>query len=164
MKITERLKVEHGIFLRQLHHVEVLLKRHAEPAELAAAVDVIAAADEYHAAIEDIVVYPALAEVLGADADPLRKMAADHARVKDLVETIRSGAFDEATVSTYVNTFRDHMEREIHRIFPLVDEAVPEERLAEASRWDVEHVFDEAGESALWLEKLSVERPEPAAR
>ena len=156
MKLTDRLKVEHGVFLRQIRTLESLLSQHVHPAVLASAVETIATAEEYHSAIEDRLLYPLLAEALGADSEPLVLMAADHARLKELVETIRSGEFDEDTISTYVKTMRGHMEKEIHKVFNVAEQVIKEEKLA--SSWEEEHIFEEAGQSALWLSKLGVGR------
>lgn len=154
MKITERLKVEHGVFLLQLRHLEGLLRRHAHPAVLAAAVETIATAEEHHSLIEDRVLYPALTETVGPDVPPLREIQADHQRIRTLVQTIRSGAFDEAVVSRFIETLREHMEREIHETFALVDEVISAERLASMCNWDVEHVFEESGHGAIWEGRL----------
>ena len=156
MKLTDRLKVEHGVFLRQLRSLEALLKEHPHPAVLASAVETIATAEEYHSAIEDRLLYPLLSEALGSDSAPLLQMATDHARLKQLVETIRSGEFDEDTITTYVKTMRTHMEKEIHNVFNVAERVINEEKLA--SSWDEEHIFEEAGQSALWLKKLGVDR------
>jgi hemerythrin-like domain-containing protein len=156
MKLTDRLKVEHGVFLRQLRALETLLKEHPHPAVLASAVETIATAEEYHSAIEDRLLYPLLAEALGADFEGLLQMGADHAHLKKLVETVRSGEFDEGTISEYIGTMRVHMEKEIHKVFRMAEQVITEEKLA--SSWDEEHIFEEAGQGALWLRKLGADR------
>ena len=76
MKITDRLKVEHGVFLQQLRYLERLVVERA-PAEIVrGALEAIVEAEARHSSIEDRVLYPALASQLGPDAPPLQ-MAAD---------------------------------------------------------------------------------------
>jgi len=156
MKLTDRLKVEHGVFLRQLRALETLLKEHPHPAVLASAVETIATAEEYHSAIEDRLLYPLLAEALGADSEALVQMGADHAQLKKLVDTVRSGEFDEKTISDYIVTMRVHMEKEIHKVFRMAEQVITEDKLA--SSWEEEHIFEETGQSALWLRKLGADR------
>ena len=142
MKITDRLKVEHGVFLRQLRYLEYLLEYDAPKAALAVAVETVARAEEHHTTIEDRLLYPALTKVLGEDFAPLRELNQEHEHIRLLVGKIRSGEFDEDTVHRLVDGLRVHMEREIHQIFPLVEEILPEERLTSLSNWEAEHVLE----------------------
>ena len=149
MKITDRLKVEHGVFLRQLRYLEHLLEYDAPSAALAVAVETISRAEEHHTTIEDRLLYPALTKVLGEDFPPWRELEDDHKHIRQLVGKIRSGDFDGDTVHRLVQALRVHMEREIHQVFPLVEEILSEERLIALSNWDTEHVLEalESGES-----------------
>jgi hemerythrin-like domain-containing protein len=72
------------------------------------------------------------------------------------VDTVRSGDFDDATIETYVKTMRAHMETEIHKVFKVAEQVLQEDKLA--SSWEEEHIFEEVGQSALWLTKLGVDR------
>jgi hemerythrin-like domain-containing protein len=148
VKLTDRLKVEHGVFLRQLRYLGQLLDHDAPPAVLSAAVETIARAEEHHSAIEDRLLYPELARVLGEDCPPLRELDADHQQIRRLVGKVRSGDFDADTVHRLLHALRAHMEREIHQVFPLVEEVFSEEKLAALSNWDSEHVLEalESGE------------------
>jgi hemerythrin-like domain-containing protein len=143
MKITDRLKVEHGVFLRQLRYLEQLLEQDAPKPVLATAVETIARAEEHHTMIEDRLLYPELAKVFGEDLPALRELADEHDQVRRLVATIRSGDFSAGDVHRLVKTLRVHLEREIHQIFPLVEEILPAERLVSLSNWDSEHVLEE---------------------
>jgi hypothetical protein len=78
MKVTDRLKVEHGIFLRQLRYLEHLLSSHSPKTALATAVETICRAEEQHAALEDRVLYPALTKLLGEDHPALQRLNEDH--------------------------------------------------------------------------------------
>lgn len=153
MKITDRLKVEHGVFLLQLRYLEELLRRHAPPATLVAAVETIAIAEENHSLIEDRVLYPALATALGSDLPVLKQIEEDHRESKELVARIRAGDTDEATVRAWVERLRTHMEREIHATFVLIEETIALERLVSMCNWETEHIYGEMGKRSAWVEK-----------
>jgi hemerythrin-like domain-containing protein len=152
MKITDRLKVEHGVFLHQLKTLERLVLAGVSPDTVAAAAAMIASAEEHHAEVEDRILYPALEKVLGKDSRPLLAVAAEHVRVRDLAERIQAGDRTQAAVMSYVEALRKHLEREIHAIFPLAEEVLSAEDLNGLSNWDVEHIHDEAGQPR-WVEK-----------
>ena len=142
MKITERLKVEHGVFLFQLDHLEKLVQSQAPTQILKAVVEAIASAEEHHTAIEDRLLFPALAKAVGRELPLLVKSGQEHHEVKNLVDLIRSGSFDEVTVTSFVELMRKHLEREIHDVFTLVEEMIPTEQLVSMSNWDVEHLYE----------------------
>ena len=142
MKITERLKVEHGVFLFQLDHLEKLVRSQAPPQILKAVVEAIASAEEHHTEIEDRPLFPALAKAAGRELPLLVKSGQEHHEVKNLVDLIRSGSFDEVTVTSFVELMRKHLEREIHDVFTLVEEMIPTEQLVSMSNWDVEHLYE----------------------
>jgi hemerythrin-like domain-containing protein len=148
MKITDRLKVEHGVFLRQLRYLDELLAAAVSKPVLAAAVETIARAEEHHTEIEDRLLYPELARVFGEDLAALRELAREHEEVRRLVAVVRSGDFREEDVRRLVQALRVHMEREIHQIFPLVEEVLPPERLAALSSWEAEHVVESLRDEA----------------
>ncbi len=148
MKVTDRLKVEHGIFLRQLRYLEQLLSLHAPKPALATAVETICRAEEQHAALEDRVLYPELTKLLGADHPALLRLGEDHGAIRRMLGLIRSGDVEEESIRSLVHLLRDHMEREIHQIFPLAEELLSEETLSTLSNWNAEHVREalESGE------------------
>src|SRR5262245_1228900 len=94
MKITDRLKVEHGVFLVQLRVLEQMVEQRAPAAALAAAIETIAQAETHHAALEDRLLYPALVEKVGPDAPPLRTIRTDHQRIQELLDGIRKSQAD----------------------------------------------------------------------
>ena len=63
MKITDRLKAEHGVFLCQLDHLQDLVRREASLEVLEAVAETIASAEERHV-ITVMVVVTALGVVL----------------------------------------------------------------------------------------------------
>ena len=54
----------------------------------------------------------------------------------------------------FVRTLRDHMEREIHDVFVLAESVLPEAELHSMCNWDVQHIFEESGNEALFLERM----------
>ena len=140
MKITDRLKAEHGVFLGQLDHLQDLVRREASLEVLEAVAETIASVEERHARVEDRVLYPALAGVMGGKSPVLQRWRAAHDELRQLVARMRSGGFDESTVDAFAERLRDHMEREIHDVFALAEEVLSEERLTEMSSWEVDHI------------------------
>lgn len=153
MRITDRLKAEHGVFLRQLRTLERLLAEGAPAEVLAAAVAVIAEAEEHHSELEDRVLYPALVRVLGAEEATLQGVAREHLRLRALKSAIVSGPFDPKDVADYARLGREHFEHEIHGVFVLAEEWIGDEELERMANWNVDHTFEELGRPAPWKEK-----------
>ena len=154
MKLTDRLKVEHGVFLRQLAYLDALCAAEAPAVALRAVVEAITAAEEQHALVEERTLYPVLEEVLGAGAPPLAVAAAEHREVAALAQRVRQDGFTIADVAAFAATLRRHLEREIHDVFRIAEEILTEDRLASLCNWEEEHVFDVVGQRAKWLENL----------
>ena len=153
MRITDRLKAEHGVFLRQLKTLEQLREEGAPAAALAAVVAAIADAEEHHSALEDRVLYPALVRVLGAEEATLQAVAREHAQLRELSSTILSGRFEGKDVADYARLAREHFEHEIHGVFVLAEEWIGDEELERMANWNVDHTFEEMGRPAPWKEK-----------
>ena len=154
MKITERLKAEHGILLILLDHLDDVLRRRAGREAMQATVDAIAAAEEEHALLEDKLLFGLLAESLHPECPTLTALQEDHRHIGHIAQQVRLGAFDEEMVRGYSSRLRQHIERETHYFFPLVEELVAEDALATLGNWDEEHVLRQVrrGPSAdLWL-------------
>ena len=154
MKITDRLKVEHGVFLVQLRHLEQMVAKRAPAAALAAAIETIAQAEAHHSALEDRLLYPAMAEKVGPDAAPLLRIKSDHQQIQEQLDAIRAGGADAQKTTELVKTLRDHMEREIHDVFVLAERVIPEAALSSMCNWDVQHIFEESGNEALFMERM----------
>ena len=159
MKITERLKAEHGVFLSQLDHLQGLVRNKATREVLKAVVETIASAEEHHSRIEDRLLYPALVKAIGRESALLRKSGAEHAKVHELVAQIRAGSFDEATVTAFVEVMGKHLEREIHDVFGLADDMLPEEQLVSMTNWNVEHLYEANAKRQPWAEGCLGEQP-----
>jgi hypothetical protein len=153
MKLTDRLKVEHGVFLKQLAFLEGLVKLGAPPNLLAAVAETIALAEEDHSQLEGRLLYPLLEKAVGSDYGPLRQVAKDHADLSALVERVRGGAPSAELVLELVNLMRDHLEREIHGLFALAEEWIPAERLEALCNWEEEHLYESLGRRLEWAER-----------
>jgi hypothetical protein len=153
MKLTDRLKVEHGIFLKQLAFLEGLVKLSAPPPLLSIVAEAIVAAEEEHSQLEDRLLYPELMKAVGKDFGPLQQVAEDHQAIAALVARMRAGECDPALATELIRLMRAHLEREIHGLFALADEWIPAERLEELCRWDEEHVYEKLGRRAEWVER-----------
>jgi hemerythrin-like domain-containing protein len=154
MKITERLKAEHGVLLILLDHLDRLLNQRAGRETLQATVDAISTAEEEHGRIEDRLLFGLLAESLRPEHPALLALREDHRQIKYLARQICLGVFDEEMVRAYSRRLREHIERETHYFFPLVEELISEVALTRFGNWDEEHVLREARRAPsaeLWL-------------
>ena len=152
MKITERLKAEHGIFLYQLDRLQELARAKAPLPILAAVVETIASAEDHHAMIEDRVLYPALIAANGGEFPLLRTARVEHVELRRLGARIRANDFNEHTVSAFAALLRGHLEREIHGLFALAEELLPQEALTALANWDADHLREAVGVSRPWAE------------
>jgi len=153
MKLTDRLKIEHGIFLKQLAFLEGLVELGAPSTLLAVVAETIVLAEEDHSQLEGRLLYPLLEKAVGSDYGPLRLVAQDHAAIAGLVARLRGGEVDARLVLELVNLMRDHMEREIHGLFALAEEWIPAERLEALCNWDEEHLYESLGRRREWVER-----------
>ena len=152
MRITDRLKAEHGVFLKQLKALERLLQQGAPKEQLAAVVAVIAEAEEHHSELEDRVLYPALARIVGAGEPRLAAIAREHERLRALKSAIGGGGFTPEDVAEYAHAAREHFEHEIHGVFVLAEELIGDEELSRMANWNVDHTYEELGKKAPWRE------------
>jgi hypothetical protein len=159
MKLTDRLKVEHGIFLKQLSFLEGLVKLAAPIPLLVAVAETIITAEEDHSQLEGRALYPLLEKAVGSDYAPLRQVAQDHAEIASLVARIRGGEQNEKRILELVQLMRDHLEREIHGLFALADEWIPAERLEALCNWEEEHLYESLGRRMEWMQRWLKETP-----
>ena len=152
MRITDRLKAEHGVFLRQLKALERLQQQGAPKEQLAAVVSVIAEAEEHHSELEGRVLYPALAKIVGADERRLVAVSREHERLRELKAKIAGGGFAPADVAEYARAAREHFEHEIHGLFVLAEELLDDAELSRMANWNVDHTYEETGRKAPWQE------------
>ena len=149
MKVTERLKVEHGVYLLQLRHLEALLDAQAPAEALKAVVQAIAMAEDQHSRLEDTVLYPELAKIVGTEFAPLAQVKEDHQKLAELSGRAASSG-EPAHVREFVDLLRAHLEREIHSLFALAEEVLPAELLQSLGNWQEEHIYREVGQPAPW--------------
>jgi len=153
MKLTDRLKVEHGVFLKQLSFLEGLVKLGADPSVLAIAAETIITAEEDHSQIEGRVLYPELEKAVGSNFGPLKQVAQEHADLAALVARLRAGKVDATLAMELVTRLRAHLEWEIHGLFALAEEWIPAERLEGLVSWDEEHLYESMGRRKEWVER-----------
>ena len=149
MRLTDRLKVEHGVYLLQLRHLEELLAAQASEEAVAAALTTIVIAEEHHSRLEDAVLYPQLAQRIGPDSPVLVEVRREHERLHDLAAAARlHGRADDA--AAFVVALREHLEHEIHHLFPLAEELLSEALLASLGNWQEDHIRQELGRPESW--------------
>ena len=153
MKITDRLKVEHGVFLKQLAFLEGLVKLDAPSRLLAVVAEAIVMAEEDHSQIEGRILYPELEKAVGKESSALRQVAEDHTAIAAVVKRVRAGENDPKTILEFVRLMREHLEREIHGMFALAEEFIPTERLEKLSNWEEELVYESVGRRMEWMER-----------
>jgi hemerythrin-like domain-containing protein len=149
MKITERLKVEHGVYLLQLRHLEALIDAQAPAEVLKAVVRVIAMAEDQHSKLEDNVLYPELAKVVGDGFAPLVQVRDDHRLLAELSSRAAASG-DPAEAKAFIDLLRGHLEREIHNLFALAEEVLSADLLRSLGNWQEEHIYREMGQPAPW--------------
>jgi hypothetical protein len=154
MKLTERLKVEHGIFLKQLALLEELAKLGAPLAVQVAVAETIVAAEEDHSLLEGRVLYPLLEKAVGSEYGPLKQVAQDHAAIAGVVARLRGGEATQDRILELVRLLREHLEREIHGLFALAEEWIPPDRLEALCNWEEEHLYTTVGRRLEWMERL----------
>lgn len=155
MKITERLKVEHGVYLLQLRHLEALIDAQASPEILKAVVRAIAMAEDQHSKLEDNVLYPELAKIVGDEFAPLMQVREDHRNLAELASRAAASG-DPVDAKAFIDLLRGHLEREIHNLFALAEEVLSADLLQSLGNWQEEHIYREMGQPAPW------ERPRQA--
>jgi hypothetical protein len=153
MKLTDRLKVEHGVFLKQLAFLEGLVQQGAPASVLGVVTETIVIAEEDHSQIEARILYPELQKAVGSDYGPLKQVEDDHAALASLVARIRAGMVTPALVTELVTLMRDHLEREIHGLFALAEQWIPAERLEALVSWDEEHLYESLGRRREWVDR-----------
>jgi hemerythrin-like domain-containing protein len=142
MKLTERLNVEHGIFLRQLEHLRSMSKQGAPRPVLQAVAGNISVALAAHDRLEDEVLYPLLSRALGVAYPPLAAAQEQHRHIASALAEIVGGTFEDAELEAFIELLGRHIENEIHLVFPLVEAWVEPDELAAAGNWYVEHVLE----------------------
>jgi hemerythrin-like domain-containing protein len=128
---TERLDVEHRIFLHQLDDVAELVRAGAAPATWQALTRALARVLCIHISLEEHLVFPALAEARPEWAGFLHELESEHRRIERLARDAEHDATG-VTALEWVDFLREHTEKETCVAFPLAEEALPAARLRQA--------------------------------
>jgi hypothetical protein len=138
MRVTERLRVEHGILLRQLHHLDTLLEEGAPPAVLQGAVGSVEVTRRSAAELESGVLLPVLGRLLGRDYGALRQAEADHRELAVLAALIREERPTREDVRRYAERLRVHLGSELSSLFAMAEETIPAHRMEALVCWEAE--------------------------
>jgi hemerythrin-like domain-containing protein len=144
MKITDRLNVEHGIFLKLLDRLDGLLAEGASIPVLTGATDMLLSAMEPHCQFEDRTLYPMLRDALGSHCPPLVAEAAAHRDIECLASLVAADGCEREDIAALARALREHIEKEIHMILPLATEWIPEPTLARMCDWHGQHIREHA--------------------
>ena len=145
LRLTDRLRVEHGVFLQQLRLLDWLVSEGRPDPILRAVALTITEAEEKHSRSEERLLHPALTRILGAESPALVATRDEHDELRGLATLIRAGSADKAMIERFSTVLRSHLEAEIHGLFPLAEQYLTDEELSSMTNWHVEHVLDEAG-------------------
>jgi hemerythrin-like domain-containing protein len=133
MKITEALVAEHTIFLAVFDQIERVLPSLTTPAEVRTMANIMEGLLAGHAKTETNLAYLALDHVL-ADNGELKRMYQDHHEIDDRlrkVHTANTCAEARRLLKLALTSTREHFRGEERSVFPLLEQALQEETLAE---------------------------------
>lgn len=128
MRITERLDVEHRMFVLQLDDVSELIRAGAAPAVWQAAAGTIARVVAVHVSLEEHLVFPALGEARPEWAGLLAELEREHRWMERLARAIPQDVSGAVTLE-WIELLRQHVEKETFIAFPLAEESLPAARL-----------------------------------
>jgi hypothetical protein len=136
VKITDALTAEHTVFLRTFEQLEGRLPTLTEVAEVNLLAELVEAQLQIHAAQEANLAYLALDHVL-AERQELDRMHQDHheidIRLKQ-AQSARSCAEACQLLRSAIAASRDHFRQEEEVLFPLLEQWLSPETLAELGR------------------------------
>jgi hemerythrin-like domain-containing protein len=142
MRITERLNVEHGVFLRQLEYLQQLVRENAPAPVLQAVARTITDGMRAHRRLEDEHLYPLLDRLLGQGFPLYADVSAEHAKIDEGLKAMEAGVFDRDRLAAFIADLEAHIETEIHVLFPLAESWVPAEKLSSMNNWYVDHIHE----------------------
>jgi hemerythrin-like domain-containing protein len=133
MKITEALVAEHTIFLSVFDQIDRVLPSLTTPAEVRTMANVIEGLLEGHARTETNLAYLALDHVLAANGE-LKRMHQDHHEIDDRLRKVHAAktcAEARRLLKLAITSTREHFRGEERSVFPLLEQVLQEETLAE---------------------------------
>lgn len=132
MRITDRFRSEHAVFLEQLDVLTGLLEAGEPTGAIVAALATLAAPLGRHARREEDVLFPRLVPEVGAGG-PIRALTEEHRLIERQIEVITgssSRAELRAAFDAFARTLRGHIAKEDDVLFPLAEGTLGDERLA----------------------------------
>lgn len=143
MRITERLNVEHGIFLRQLGYLDSLLRDGNAPLEaIGAVVRTIAGTISAHCRVEDRFLLATIEDAFGSDGPALGGLKGEHEEIEAMLVAAFAGPVDTEFARRFASKLRVHIEKEIHFLMPLAEQWLSPERLTTANNWNEDHIYE----------------------
>lgn len=139
MQITDRFVVEHQVFLRQLAFLEDALDGPAESLVpvLRTIVQTLHGPLEAHADAEEGILFPELAERMGADTGVLPVMVAEHRDIQGTVAELSASpepARARRLAEHLLDVLREHIAKEDDLLFPTARDMLGAERLEALDR------------------------------
>lgn len=132
MKITDRFRSEHAVFLEQLHVLSGLLDAGEPTGAIVAAVRTLAAPLGRHARREEDALFPLLVPVTG-EGGPIGALTEEHRFIERQIGVI-TGSSSRAELrfafDAVAGTLRGHIAKEDDVLFPLAEGILGDERLA----------------------------------
>ncbi len=129
MRITDRYRAEHAVFVQQLGVLTTMLRGGASLYEVIAGVRTLAAPLRTHAENEEHALFPAL----GPDADaPVQILTQEHSQIERWIGqmTAPGSRVEVATIfASFDRLLRGHIVREDEVLFPMAERALDESDL-----------------------------------
>ena len=136
MKITEALLAEHTIFRGVFDQIERVLPSLATPAEVQTMARMIEGLLEGHAKTETDLAYLALDHMLEHNGE-LDHMHQEHHEIDDRLRRVRTAktcAEARRLLKAAILASREHFRSEERGVFPLLEQSLQEETLAELGK------------------------------
>jgi hemerythrin-like domain-containing protein len=136
MKITEALIAEHNIYLEVFDQIERVLPSLASPLEVKTMAHIVEGLLQRHAETETNLAYLALDHVLH-DQGELGRMHQDHNEIDVRLKKVHKAktcAEARRLLKSVLLASREHFQLEERSVFPLLEQALQAETLAELGR------------------------------
>lgn len=131
MRITDRFRSEHTVFLEQLLVIERMVAAETSPDVDAAAIRTLAAPLRRHAEREEDALFPALASDDDASG-PIRVLTEEHHLIAGWIERMSSALAPSDlrdVFYAFAETLRGHIAREDDVLFPMAERILDEVEL-----------------------------------
>lgn len=131
MKLTDALRGEHGALKVQFEHLETAVQEAPDLSAVQFLSGLLESALASHAAIEDEVLFPAIAAVIG-QGGPLEVMEAEHDEIETTlrnIETCDDLGQARSLMRHALQVAREHFCKEEEVLFPLAENALGSQEL-----------------------------------